>query len=120
LGETFWIKIEPFPWFENLYEDLTRRGHVVFCTSATLAPASVAGKLRWLQNRFGTRFKDYVFTTRKERLAHSAAYLIDDFDSNVDRFRDRGGNGILFPQVWNSNHMVEIDPLEYVLERVSR
>ena len=120
LGETFWIDLEPFPWFEDLHDSLQKRGHVVFCTSATRAPASVSGKLRWLQDRFGNKFKDYVFTAHKDRLAHSNAYLIDDSDVNVDRFRDRGGNGILFPQIWNSNHIVETNSLEYVLERVGR
>lgn len=117
-GESFWTGLQPFPWFEELYERLQKRGHVVFCTSSTRSPVSVAGKLRWLQGKFGNKFNDYVFTVHKDRLAHSGAYLIDDFDLNISRFRDRGGTGILFPQLWNSNHMVEMDPLEYVLERV--
>jgi 5'(3')-deoxyribonucleotidase len=119
LGESFWAEMQPFPWFEELYENLGKSGHVVFCSSATRAPASVSGKLRWLQDRFGYKFKEYVFTTHKDRLAHSDAYLIDDFDLNVDRFRDRGGNGILFPQIWNSNHIVNSDPVDYVLEQVN-
>ena len=54
-----------------------------------------------------------------DRLAHRDAYLIDDFDANVNKFSERGGNAILFPQVWNSNHVVKTDRVEYVLERVN-
>ena len=119
-GESFWIGLQALPWFEDLYDSLSERGHVVFCTSSTRAPACVAGKLKWLQDRFGNDFQDYIFTAHKDRLAHSGACLIDDFDLNVERFSARGGNGILFPQFWNANHLVETDRLEYVLDRIER
>lgn len=118
LGESFWIELEPFPWFDDLYCRLSEVGHVVFCTASTRAPSCLSGKLHWLQARFGTEFQDFILTAHKDRLAHENAYLIDDFDENIERFCRRGGQGILFPQFWNSNHVVDQNPVEYVLERV--
>jgi 5'(3')-deoxyribonucleotidase len=118
LGEAFWIDLEPYPWFETLYERLSEIGHVIFCTTPTQSPACVAGKLHWIQDRFGVDFQDYILTPHKDRLAHANAFLVDDSDRNVERFRSRGGNGVLFPQIWNSNHEVEDDPVEYVIARV--
>ena len=118
LGESFWVELKPYPWFEELYAKLEEIGHVVFCTSSTRSPSCVSGKLHWLQARFGLDFQDYVLTTHKERLAHDNAFLIDDFDQNVDRFSARGGHGILFPQFWNSNHTVEGNRIAYVIDQL--
>ena len=120
LGESFWAELEPFPWFEDLYDGLRQHGNVVFCSSSNREPTCLSGKLRWLQERFGSKFQDYIFTYHKDRLAHSNAFLVDDYDVNIDRFRTRGGNGILFPQIWNSNHSVSTNPVEYVLEKMER
>jgi hypothetical protein len=57
-------------------------------------------------------------TAHKDRLAHANAYLIDDFDVNVERFCSRGGNGILFPQLWNSNHAFAEHQLDYVIKEI--
>lgn len=120
LGESFWVQLEPYPWFEELHAKLDEMGHVVFCTSSTRAPSCLSGKLHWLQARFGAEFQDYVLTAHKERLAHKSAFLIDDFDQNVDRFSARGGHGILFPQFWNSNHGVNGDRVTYVIDQVAQ
>lgn len=119
LGESFWVDLEPYPWFEELYQRLSEVGHVVFCTSSTRAPSCLSGKLHWLQARFGTDFDEYILTAHKERLAHGGAFLVDDYDVNVARFNDRGGNGVLFPQFWNSNHHYSGDPLDYVIEVIA-
>ena len=118
LGEAFWMGLEPYPWFETLYERLSALGHVIFCTTPTQSPACDSGKLHWLQDKFGAEFQDYILTAHKDRLAHANAFLIDDSDHNVKQFASRGGNGVLFPQIWNANHTVEADPVEFVLARV--
>lgn len=45
--------------------------------------------------------------------------LIDDRDKNVDHFIAAGGNAILFPQVWNSNHAVQ-DRMKFVADELGR
>ena len=44
LGETFWIELEPYPWFDRLYQSLSEIGQVMFCTAPTDSPTCVAGK----------------------------------------------------------------------------
>ena len=118
LGEAFWVGLKAYEWFDEMFARLNRLGHVVFLTSPTQAPASVSGKLRWLQDRYGMGFQDFVFTTHKDRLAHGNAVLIDDYDVNVSRFVDRGGMGVVFPQFWNCNAHID-EGIEYVIDRVA-
>ena len=58
-----------------------------------------------------------ISTTHKQQLANQAAILIDDYDGNVDRFKETGGHAILFSQIWNSNYQIE-DKLAYTLAQV--
>lgn len=119
LGEEFWVGLRAYEWFDHLFDELKKLGHVVFLTSPapTLAPSCVAGKARWLQNRYGDAFDDFIFTTHKHRLAHDNAVLIDDYDVNVARFCERGGHGIVFPQFWNTLADID-DSVGYVLDEV--
>jgi len=112
--EDFWAGLVPFPWFDQLFSELDRLGHVVFLTAPTGAPGCVAGKHRWLIERFGNDFHDFIFTRHKNRLAHPGAYLVDDMPFNIDPFVARGGIGALFPQVWNE--LVDVrDPVDHVI-----
>ncbi|MEM7255565.1 MAG: hypothetical protein AAF493_29545 [Pseudomonadota bacterium] len=117
-GERFWTDLEPYPWFQTLFSRLSELGHVVFCTSTTRAPSSASGKLRWIQKRFGREYADFILTAHKDRLAHPNAFLIDDYDANVEKFSQRGGHGIVFPQFWNSNHAVADQRIDYVIHRI--
>lgn len=113
----FWSGLVPYPWFDHLYEELTRIGHVIFLTAPTNAPGCVSGKHEWLINTFGHGFGDFIFTRHKARLAHPDAYLVDDLPHNITPFDERGGHGILFPQLWNEWHQVE-DKVSHVVERL--
>jgi hypothetical protein len=119
LGEPFWIDLRPYAWFEELLAALKTYGHVVFLSAPAWAPCCVSGKLTWLQSRFGHPFQDYIFTPHKGRLAHSRAVLVDDYDPYIDAFTQRGGTGVLFPQIWNTRAHVT-NRLESVLEEVRR
>ena len=110
----FWSGLVPYPWFEHLFEELSRLGHVVFLTAPTGAPGCVSGKHEWLINRFGSQFADFIFTRHKDRLAHPNAYLIDDMPFNIAPFNVRNGTGVLFPQIWNELSHIE-DPVPHVI-----
>ena len=114
--QSFWQGLEPYPWFRTLYEELGRRGHVVFLTQPIPigAPGCVAGKHAWLIEQFGSDFHDFIFTRHKDRLAHGAAYLVDDMPFNTAAFAKRQGQGLLFPQIWNEHHQVQ-DPPSHLL-----
>ncbi len=113
-GEAFWTDMEVYPWFFDLYNELSKKGRVIFLTKPSHSPLSHSGKIKWLQKRFNHNFKDYIITPHKELLASSETVLIDDCPKNIAKFVEAGGKGILFPQFWNT--VKEIDnKVEYVL-----
>lgn len=119
-GVEFWRGMAPYPWFEDLYRELSLRGKVCFATSPTYSPNSAAGKMAWLKDRFGSDFKEFIITRRKHHLSKPNAILIDDSDRNVRDFVQKGSErSVLFPQIWNSAYpLADGNRLEYVLKQV--
>lgn len=117
--KSFWQGLAAYPWFERLYAELGRRGHVLFLTAPINAPGCVSGKHEWLIGQFGHDFSDFIFTRHKSRLAHGGAFLVDDMPFNVAAFAERKGQGLLFPQIWNEHHSVP-DPLEHLLTALDK
>ncbi|MBN1663964.1 MAG: hypothetical protein JW943_10215 [Deltaproteobacteria bacterium] len=118
-GEAFWVNLREYEWYPELMNSLSRMGKVIFLTSGAYAPWSLSGKLKWLQYRFGHDFQSYIFTSAKYLLANPRSILIDDYENNVDEFRQNGGKAILFPQIWNRNYEIT-DRIGYTLESVTR
>ena len=115
----FWANLVPYPWFDHLFAELSRLGHVVFLTAPTGAPGCVSGKHEWLIERFGSDFHDFIFTRHKNRLAHPDAYLVDDMPFKIEPFNQRNGVGVLFPQIWNELSQVE-DRVAHVIQDIER
>jgi len=76
---------------------------VVILSSPSDLPACVEGKVEWL-HRFtrNPRYKDFMLGRRKYLCAAPGRILVDDSQHNIDAFRKAGGEGIVFPQPWNS------------------
>ncbi len=51
--------------------------------------------------------------------ANPRSILIDDYELNVTEFRRHGGQAVLFPQIWNSNHRIN-NKIEFTLESVKQ
>lgn len=117
-GEEFWSEMGTYPWFKELYSELCKIGKVYFLTSPSQSPNSLSGKLKWLQKHFGRGFKDYIITPQKELLATEKSYLIDDYPENIDKFKTAGGNGVLFPQFWNTKDEIE-DKVTYIVKMLN-
>lgn len=100
-GTSFWEELEQYEWFDKLYEELKKRGNVYFCSSPSLDSSVLPGKLKWIQQRMGYNFRNYVFTNQKQLLANNRTILIDDSPQMCERFHKFGGNVVLFPQPWN-------------------
>ena len=115
----FWSKLVPFNWFEDLYSELSRVGHVIFLTAPVSAPGCVQGKHQWLINQFGNDFHEFIFTRHKERLAHANAYLVDDMPFNIEPFMNRAGHGLLFPQIWNAHAGID-NPVAHIIEKLEK
>jgi 5'(3')-deoxyribonucleotidase len=119
LGEAeFWRDLAAYPWFESMFDALSRQGHVVFLTAPTDQPGCVAGKHQWLKDTFGSGFTDFIFTRHKDRLAHGNAILVDDLYRNIESFSHRDGHGVLFPQTWNDHHAHLEDASGFVVQQI--
>lgn len=116
-GENFWIGLNEYPWFNELYKSLTDVADVIFLSATTRDGSCLSGKLNWLQKRFGREFQKYIFTAHKHRLANKNSILIDDYEINTSSFIKHGGSAVLFPQIWNSNHYI-ISNIDYTIEQV--
>jgi 5'(3')-deoxyribonucleotidase len=116
LGESFWRNLEEFDYFSKMHKELKKLADVCFLTSPSLSHFAASGKVLWLQDRFGKRFRDYIITSHKHYCANENTLLIDDTHEKVDLFKEHGGEIILFPQPWNSNAHIE-NKLDYVLDR---
>ncbi len=113
LGFEFWSNLK---WnFDGQYI-LTKlimtfgEKNIVICTSPTLHPQAAAGKMAWIQKQMPDFSRRFMIGSAKEFLAHDRAILVDDFDYNVDKFREHGGHAILVPRPWNSNNNLETLP----------
>ena len=100
-GEDFWANLPPYPYAREFYEHCAAMAPTYILTAPTLHPTSFAGKICWLHNWFGTGFRDYVFTPKKEMCARDTHILIDDHVPNVEKFKEHGGHAILWPTWFN-------------------
>lgn len=101
-GAAFWAELPPTPWAAAL-DNVLDASHEpwLICTSPTRDPACAAGKIAWLQRRYGAGFRRFVLTPHKDALALPGRRLLDDSDRNVDAFVAAGGDALLVPQPWN-------------------
>ena len=115
-GEQFWLNLQAYTWYSKL---ASLPYDIVYLSTPTLSPFSVSGKLSWLQAQYGHRFRDYIFTPHKHLLAKSGGILIDDSESNVNKYIEAGGRAILFPQPWNHGIEVE-DRTDYLFKQLTK
>ena len=117
--EAFWVDMEEYPWFRELYDRLTAITRVCFLSSSGNSPSALSGKLKWLQARLGADFQNHIFTHQKHLLAREGAVLVDDYEFYVQAFRRAGGAAVLFPQIWGRNHRVQ-DKVGFTLGETRR
>lgn len=122
MGDEFWVNLEPLPWAFELFERCQSIGDTIFLSATSRDARSASGKVLWIQKHFGENFMHYLLGKRKEHCAKWNSVLIDDHDANIERFTERGGRGILFPQPWNSNHALanDTDRMPYVYSQLDK
>ncbi|MDA3962145.1 MAG: hypothetical protein PF961_15240 [Planctomycetota bacterium] len=113
-GARFWAELPETPWAQDLVTAARRAGEVVIATAPSNDPGAAAGKVRWMQQRFGKRFRSFAITPRKDLLAAPGRLLIDDTPKHVDAFTAGGGAAVLMPTWANGTRQVDTDPLELV------
>lgn len=126
----FWRGIPPYVWWRDLikicdyYTD-----ELIICTSPSSHHHSWAGKALWLQQRslhdYPTIMMNHASnggprgkSVGKWLYAGPGRVLIDDWQKQTDPFIKVGGQAILFPQPWNSNHPNMSDPVGYVRDQL--
>lgn len=102
----FWANLDPFPEMQSIL-NLIGDKEFYLCTTPTLSPYCLSGKLEWIQKYFGKDFRKYYFTCNKELLGWSDILLIDDSDSNIKKFDEIGGQTILYPRSYNANRYIK-------------
>jgi len=120
MGADFWLELEPLPWFCTLIAaaESYAPGDWFIATSPDRSTGTLSAKLEWLRKRLGQDFDRFFPTRYKWKLAKPGTVLIDDNDENVRRFREEGGQGIVFPSRGNSLHHLDHDPTNYVLKEL--
>lgn len=103
-GPIFWERLEKFPWTEGFIAKLSDYPvDLVVATSPSLSPGCTAGKVELIKYLFHNKYRDYFIGPRKWYLSLPGRILIDDSDDNCQKWEERGGRAILFPQPWNKN-----------------
>lgn len=99
----FWHQLEPLPWAFRLVEhvrSLTDDWYVV--TSPSQCQNCISGKKWWLSTHLPGDVGRMVPTHHKHLFAKPNVVLVDDRESTVLRFREEGGQAILWPHPGNS------------------
>lgn len=119
-GERFWANLDPLPWAGDLWDLCNRCAPTTILTSPSLDPASLAGKLRWLNNHLGNgkAFRDYLIGPNKYVVAGPGKVLVDDHSRHCQKFDEAGGRSVQFPtlQAGGFSATALDDPLAYVAD----
>lgn len=112
----FWTCVPP-GMFENLppMADMEAIIQIVtkydpnfhICTSPGPHAYAAQEKIVWMRKYLGMSFKRYVITSNKTLLANRWNVLIDDWETQVQLFKETGGMSILVPRPWNGRHGAE-------------
>lgn len=117
----FWANLPPMPDGPEIYEMVEwyfGKGNICLLSSPTRNPESAAGKLAWINQHYPQLSRSFFLGTAKHFAASRNKVLVDDFDYNVEVFREAGGQAILIPRLWNSHHSFHLDALETLRARL--
>jgi len=115
----FWENLRFYPGAIQFIEQLEKLDTVILCTSPAIGCAGY--RQNWIQYNLPDFFKsgNYIITSNKWLCAKKGTVLIDDSDSNCDKFYELGnGYSIIYPQPWNRGRHINSDKHELVLKSV--
>lgn len=92
-------------WLLDTCARLVGRDNVIIATVPTKSADCLAGKHDWIMRHLPLWCqRQYNITPRKHKLARPGTLLIDDSDSNCEKFESNDGEAIICPRPWNSKH----------------
>ena len=119
VGIGFWLGIKRYPWADDLYKMCCKIAPVTIFTSNSRHPSCAYGKIAWLRDWLGIKFRDYMIGPRKHLAARPGSVLIDDNEKMIDTFKADGGETVLFPRQWNRGGELPRDPAGYVADALA-
>lgn len=127
-GPEFWSNMPETVFARDLTNLIECRGlQIIVCTNPGKFLHSKQGKQLWLNRFFSYKtsspyfspnymFQDVIYTKYKELCRQPNTILIDDFESNCEKF---GHQHVLVPQPWNRlGAMNKADTLSHVEARL--
>lgn len=119
-GPSFW-QGELLPWANELYGFCQSLGEVYLLTSPSADDSSFIGKRKWIRKHFGQQgLSKTLIASCKEACAYDGSVLIDDYDTNYEKFKAGGGRAILFPQPWNRNRCLSEQRMTYTKQAINK
>lgn len=106
----FWANLEKLPEADEIVRMVEARfgEKVVLLSTPIESPASMTGKMEWIDRHFPQFNRRYLFGPRKEFCASPTTLLIDDCEANVNVFWEHSGTAILVPKPWNNNRGLNV------------
>lgn len=105
----FWrYTVRPFDRAREFYEELCQKATVTICTSPSESADCAKAKIEWLREHIDPKIR-YMIGSAKHLMGKPSNLLIDDYDNNVNKFKQAGGMALLLPQVWNSHYCMAGD-----------
>lgn len=104
LGRSFWANL---PWTDegpallNGLEERFGPENIVILTSPVRTEGCVEGKMDWIRREMPAYARRFLVGPAKEFLASPSALLVDDHDTNCEKFRAAGGLAVMPPRPWN-------------------
>jgi len=106
IPRAFWANTPKDPDFDNILnacESLVGRENVIILTAPTKDPDCLAGKLEWIHQYLPSWLhRQYIVTPRKMYNSAPGRLMVDDSDSNLKAWTDRGGTRLRVPRPWNA------------------
>lgn len=89
----------------TLIESLIEPPDIRIVTAPCKTAGCREGKIDWVKEHMPEYSDRFIVDKDKAYYASPNHLLIDDRDSNIDKFHDAGGKAFLVPRPWNSAHM---------------
>lgn len=111
----------PYPWAIELLNMVSETDDFVIMSSpACGTPGGYAAKKLWVDKYLQPHLVDpikLIVGSEKYLLAGRDRLLIDDYDQNIEDFREAkpiGGHAVTFPQLWNKQHRAVRGSMSYM------
>lgn len=105
--QQFWENLPAYAHAQDLIlylESKLPKSSIYFLSAPAPYPACHAGKVSWILEHFPEYKNRLILTQHKKFLAGNNRLLVDDADHNIQQFRSYGGQAVLLPRPWNSEH----------------